>query len=187
LGATDHLASPGGHRGGGVAGSSSTHSSSESDDSPNQSSGCGAAAPEVHRDRCKCVELPDPGGYRIQSTAVIAQSGPVGAHLEPASSNIDAPSFKVDPDEPPPGSSKPAQRAPCPQGGTMIDAAFVSTRWDIHPSSVPNAFGEWHRGLSPVVGALELTRSRGHLILGKTPEEGARSGSSVDLSRGVPA
>ena len=34
---------------------------------------------------------------------------------------------------------------------------------------------------------LELTRSRGHLILGKTPEEGARSGSSVDLSRGVPA
>jgi transposase len=30
--------------------------------------------------------------------------------------------------------------------------------------------------------ALELTRSRGHLILGKTPEEGAHSGSSAYLS-----
>ena len=33
---------------------------------------------------------------------------------------------------------------------------------------------------------VELTRSRGHLILGETPEEGTHSGSSVDLSRGVP-
>ena len=47
----------------------------------------------------------------------------------------------------------------------------------------------WILGLSHMSRkvALELTRSRGHLILGKTPEEGARSGSSVDLSRGVPA
>ena len=35
-------------------------------------------------------------------------------------------------------------------------------------------------------GLLELTRSRGYLILGKTPEEGAHSGSSAYLSRGVP-
>ena len=33
---------------------------------------------------------------------------------------------------------------------------------------------------------MELTHSCGHLILGKTPEQGARSGSTVDLSRGVP-
>jgi hypothetical protein len=34
--------------------------------------------------------------------------------------------------------------------------------------------------------SLELTRSRGHFILGETPEEGARSGSSIVVSRGVP-
>ena len=38
-----------------------------------------------------------------------------------------------------------------------------------------------------IIELLELTRLRGHLILGEALEEGAHIGSSVEVSAGVPS
>ena len=76
------------------------------------------------------------------------------------------------------GPGSPRKGRHCGGGDTGAGPHGPSVRSVTTRSSLAERPPTWRR--------VELTRSRGHLILGKTPEEGARSGSSIHLSRGVP-
>jgi hypothetical protein len=55
--------------------------------------------------------------------------------------------------------------------------------WDEHCLEMAGVSSTCSSGLS----ILRLTPSHGHLILGITPEEGARVGAPVEVPAGVPA
>jgi hypothetical protein len=54
----------------------------------------------------------------------------------------------------------------------MITTSFASTRLSMHPSSIQDAVGDWHRSLPPITIARGCVRFGHRLWLAAMPQQG---------------
>ncbi len=67
----------------------------------------------------------------------------------------------------------------------MLDTAFISRRFDIHPSEVPGAAADWHRGLPPVRVGRNSVQFDHQFRLASEPEQGHPDPLQLYAVRGV--
>ena len=67
----------------------------------------------------------------------------------------------------------------------MSDTAFIARRFDIHPSEVPGAAADWHRGLPPVRVGRNSVQFDHQFRLASEPEERRPDPLQLYAVRGV--
>jgi len=67
----------------------------------------------------------------------------------------------------------------------MPDTAFISRRFDIHPSEVPGAAADWHRGLPPVRVGRNSVQVDHRFRLATEPEQQRPDSFQLYAVRGV--